>query len=56
MEYANFSIWETISLIPLSGFFLGASDSPTSIILFIFLISNIKYESEYTCPDKQTNK
>ena len=32
MEYANDSIWETISLIPSSGSFLGVSGSPTSII------------------------
>ena len=32
MEYANDSIWETFSLIPSGGSFLGGIGSPTSII------------------------
>ena len=45
---------ESISLIPAFGSFKGASDAPTSIILFFFI--NIKYEPGLPGPNKQTNK
>ena len=43
-------IGENTSLIPAFGSFKGASDAPTSIILFFFFIFNIKYEPAFAGP------
>ena len=47
-------IGENTSPIPAFGSFKGASNAPTSIILFLFLILNMS--RHVPDPNKQTNK
>jgi hypothetical protein len=42
--------------IPAFGSFIGASDAPTSIILFFFLFLILNMSRHLPDPNKQTNK